>query len=183
MRTHLKASSRGLPKLQDLIALPRQRFDAVDRRLNRALLANTRAHGTRLARIGGRLSSAPILQKHSRCRERLGVLERRAGQALLNRVAVRRRDLDGKSALFKSLGYQSVLSRGFAIVRDETGAMVRQAASISTGAALSIEFSDGRIGARADGGSDPVKAGAGQPDGGKMTRQKTRGRGGQGSLF
>ena len=50
MRTHLRAAARGLPRRSDLLALPRQRFDAVDRRLGRALLANTRAHGTRLAR-------------------------------------------------------------------------------------------------------------------------------------
>lgn len=182
IRTHLKASSRGLPKLQDLIALPRQRFDAVDRRLSRALLANTRAHGTRLARISGRLNLAPIVQKHSRCHERLEALERRAGQALLNRVAVRRRDLDGKSALLKSLGYQSVLSRGFALVRDEAGVAVRQAQSVSAGAALTVQFSDGRIGVIADGKPTPDMGGAEQ-SGAKPPRQKNRTRGGQGSLF
>jgi exodeoxyribonuclease VII large subunit len=181
-RTHLKASSRGLPKLQDLIALPRQRFDAVDRRLSRALLANTRAHGTRLARISGRLSLAPIVQKHSRCHERLEVLERRAGQALLNRVAVRRRDLDGKCALLKSLGYQSVLSRGFSLVRDEGGVTVRRAQSVSAGAALTVQFSDGRIGVVADGKPTPDTGGAEQ-SGAKAPRQKNRTRGGQGSLF
>ena len=182
VRTHLKASSRGLPKLQDLIALPRQRFDAVDRRLSRALLANTRAHGTRLARISGRLSLAPIVQKNSRCHERLEALERRAGQALLNRVAVRRRDLDGKSALLKSLGYQSVLSRGFALVRDEAGATVRQAQSVSAGAALTVQFSDGRIGVVADGKPAPGTGGE-ELSGAKAPRQKSRTRGGQGSLF
>jgi exodeoxyribonuclease VII large subunit len=181
-RTHLKASSRGLPKLQDLIALPRQRFDAVDRRLSRALLANTRAHGTRLARISGRLILAPIVQKHSRCHERLEALERRAGQALLNRVAVRRRDLDGKSALLKSLGYQSILSRGFALVRDEAGVTVRQAQSVSAGAALTVQFSDGRIKVVADGKPSPDAGGAEQ-SGVKAPRQKNRTRGGQGSLF
>ena len=46
MRAHLRAAARGLPRRGDLLALPRQRFDAVERRLGRALLANTRAHGT-----------------------------------------------------------------------------------------------------------------------------------------
>ena len=55
MRAHLRAAARGLPRRSDLLALPRQRFDAVDRRLGRALLANTRAHGTRLARCASRL--------------------------------------------------------------------------------------------------------------------------------
>jgi exodeoxyribonuclease VII large subunit len=186
-KTHLKASSRGLPKLQDLVALPRQRFDSIDRRLSRALLANTRAHATRLARVSGRLTPGPILQKHSRCGERLQVLERRAGRALLNRVAVSRRVLDGKAALLKSLGYQSILSRGFALVRNETGQTIRQAASVVAGSVLNVEFSDGRIAAIADGplnsaplNSDDPKPGQGA---GKTPRQKTGGRGGQGSLF
>ena len=181
-KTHLKASSRGLPKLQDLVALPRQRFDSIDRRLSRALLANTRAHATRLARVSGRLTTGPILQKHSRCGERLQVLERRAGRALLNRVAVSRRVLDGKAALLKSLGYQSILSRGFALVRNEAGQTIRLAASVVAGTLLNVEFSDGRIAAIADGPPKPDGPKSEQ-GGGKTPRQKTGGRGGQGSLF
>lgn len=181
-KTHLKASSRGLPKLQDLVALPRQRFDSIDRRLSRALLANTRAHATRFARVSGRLSPAPILQKHARCGERLEALERRAGRALLNRVAVSRRVLDGKAALLKSLGYHSILSRGFALVRDEAGQTIRQAAGVVAGTTLNVEFSDGSIAARAEGPvqSDDPKSAKGPV---KTSRQKPGGRGGQGSLF
>ena len=185
-KTHLKASSRGLPKLQDIVAMPRQRFDAVDRRLSRALLANTRAHATQLARISGRLSPATILQRHSRCAERLEVLERRAGRALINRVAVSRRIFDGRADLLKSLGYQSVLSRGFALVRDDNGQMVRQAASVQAGAVINIEFADGRVGAIAEGGPGPDAQSEGSKTserGSKTPRQKTSGRNKQGSLF
>lgn len=181
-KTHLKASSRGLPKLQDLVALPRQRFDAIDRRLSRGLLANTRAHATRFARVSGRLSPAPILQKHARCGERLEALEKRAGRALLNRVAVSRRVLDGKAELLKSLGYHSILSRGFALVRNEAGQTIRQAAAVTAGTMLNVEFSDGSIAARAEGPvqSEDPKSAKGPV---KTSRQKPGGRGGQGSLF
>lgn len=181
-KTHLKASSRGLPKLQDLVALPRQRFDSIDRRLSRALLANTRAHATRFARVSGRLSPAPILQKHARCGERLEALEKRAGRALLNRVAVSRRVLDGKAELLKSLGYHSILSRGFALVRNEAGQTIRQAAGVVAGTMLNVEFSDGSIAARAEGSvqSEDPKSAKGPV---KTSRQKPGGRGGQGSLF
>lgn len=187
-RTHLKASSRGLPKLQDLAALPRQRFDAVDRCLSRALLANTCAHVTRLARVSGRLTPSPILQKHSRCVERLQVLKCCAGRALLNRMAVSRRVADSNAVLLNSLSYQSVLSRGFALVRDEAGQMIRYATSVGTGAMIKIEFSDSWIAATTN-GSD--KSG-GKPDVQKLEqragktpcqKQKTSGQGGQGSLF
>jgi exodeoxyribonuclease VII large subunit len=71
-RTHLKAAVRGLPRLQDIVALPRQRFDACERRLGRALLANARAHHTRYARISSRLRPATVHQRVALCRERPG---------------------------------------------------------------------------------------------------------------
>ena len=69
LRAHLRAAARGLPRRSDLLALPRQRFDAVERRLGRALLANTRAHGMRLARCASRLQPRLLearLQPHAR---------------------------------------------------------------------------------------------------------------------
>jgi exodeoxyribonuclease VII large subunit len=52
--------------------------------------------------------------------------------------------------LLTALSYKSVLTRGFALVRDERGHAVRAAASIAPGARLDLEFSDGRVGATAD---------------------------------
>ena len=54
-RAHLKSAARGLPRAEDLVRLPRQRFDAVEQRLGRALLANTKAHAMRHARVAARL--------------------------------------------------------------------------------------------------------------------------------
>ncbi len=62
-RTHLKAAARGLPRLQDIVALPRQRFDACEKRLSRALLANTRAHHTRYVRLSARLRPGALSQR------------------------------------------------------------------------------------------------------------------------
>ncbi|MBA2126855.1 exodeoxyribonuclease VII large subunit [Hyphomicrobium methylovorum] len=183
VRSHLKASARGLPRLADLIAMPRQRFDAVDGRLSRALLSNTRAHGTRLARTGGRLNGAPLVQKISRLDERLQTLDRRRHRALAQRLVDSRRTLDGRAALLKSLGYQSVLARGFALVRDDAGLMVRSAGSIAPGAALGIEFADGRIGVVADGTPPLDRSGRDPQIDTKPPRPKKGGRGGQGSLF
>jgi exodeoxyribonuclease VII large subunit len=94
MRTHLRASARGLPRRGDLLALPRQRFDAVDRRLGRALHENTRRHGERLARSSGRLQPRLLETRLSRTRERLEALGRRAETALDRRIAPRRARLE-----------------------------------------------------------------------------------------
>ncbi|PPC80502.1 MAG: exodeoxyribonuclease VII large subunit, partial [Hyphomicrobium sp.] len=195
VRTHLKAAGRGLPKLEDLIALPRQRFDAADRRLGRALLANTRAHGTRLARTGGRLSTAPLVQRLSRSAERLAALYDRSGQALMHRITVRRRVLEGRAAVLGALGYQGVLARGYALVRGDDGRMIRSAGVIAPGNILAIEFVDGQILAEAKSGShpgagatgtsqgSPKSGGKAEPQIGKASRSPSGSRGGQGSLF
>jgi exodeoxyribonuclease VII large subunit len=227
-RTELKAAARGLPRATDILALPRQRFDAVEKRLSRGLVANTRAHALRLARVAGRLRVGTIQERLVRQRQRLGEasarvgqallantrshalllarvatrlrpaalvdriaraaeradgLEARAGQALANRMLHNRRRLDGTAKLLASLSYQSVLARGFAVVRDAEGAMIRSARAIAAGDPLEIELHDGRVAAEARGGSDP---GARGPGGGtaRPTRPSGKSRGsGQGTLF
>ncbi|MBK9079152.1 MAG: exodeoxyribonuclease VII large subunit [Hyphomicrobium sp.] len=183
-RTHLKAATRGLPKLENLIAFPRQRFDEADKRLGRALLANTRAHAMRLARTGSRLTPGSLMQRLGRSGERLASVHARAGQALANRLAVRRRGLEGTGHLLHSLSYQSALARGYALVRDADGRMVRRAAGLLTGASISIEFADGQISAEVNGGTSGTSGPAPDP-GVKRARPKSPpgSRGGQGSLF
>ena len=181
-RTHLKAASRGLPKLEELIALPRQKFDSVEKRLGRGLLANTRAHGLRLARTGGRLTPGALSQRIGRAGERLASVHARAGQAIMNRLAARRRVLNGHGQLLAALGYQNVLARGYALVRDADGRMVRQARTLAEGQNLSIEFADGRVGAEVKSAVPlAVEPGVKPP---RPPAPKSRGgSGGQGSLF
>ena len=62
----------------------------------------------------------------------------------------RARRIDGQAKLLQSLGYHNVLARGFSLVRDVDGAMVRRASEVTGGAALDIEFADGHVGAHAD---------------------------------
>jgi len=186
--THLKAAARGLPRLEDIVALPRQRFDACEKRLARALLANTRAHHTRYVRTAARLRPGPIRQRVAVCGERVGTLQARLGQALVNRLAARRRQLEGSAKLLSSLSYQGVLQRGFALVRDSDGHMVREASALHAGDALELEFRDGRVEAEArsvhtagdkKGGQT---APAAEPN--PQLRRTRRQRGsGQGSLF
>ena len=169
-RTHLKAAIRGLPRLEDLLALPRQRFDAVERRLARALSANTQAHGKRLATIEGRLQPRLVAQLVDRDSQRLDRAHRRGATALARSTAARRtrferlaarhtprtlqqrlvlerRALDAQSQMLASLSYQSVLKRGFALVRDADGRAVRSIGALAIDARVGIELADGRANA------------------------------------
>ena len=191
-RAHLKAAARGLPRLEDVLAMPRQRFDACEKRLGRALLANTRAHHTRYARVSGRLRPAPIRQRIAMCGERAGALQSRATQALRNALVARRRQLDGCGKLIASLSYQSVLQRGFVIVRGADGRALREAASVQAGDRMELEFRDGRVDAEANsvrldgvGGEaaprPPPQPASAPPAG--LRRVRGRSGGSQGSLF
>lgn len=189
-RAHLRAAVRGLPRREDLLALPRQRFDAVEKRLARALLANTQAHSKRLDRIAprlqirllalrlerdqerldwtggramealrrgassrrarlerlsGRLTPVPVMTRLGRAGERLHSMARRAHQAFVGGIETRRRHIQAQQQMLTSLSYQSVLRRGYALVRDEAGRAVRSVRSAPTGARLAIEIADGRI--------------------------------------
>ncbi len=100
-------------------------------------------------------------------------------RALRLMVETRRRVLDGRAQLLSSLGHHSVLARGFVLVRDGAGHMVRTAMSISEGDALEMEFADGRVAATAGNGApSQAKKGTGKP-------RSSGGSGGgpQGSLF
>lgn len=169
-RSNYSAAARGLPRLQDLVALPRQRFDTAAMRLGRGLIANTNAHHTRFVRLSGklepalrqsshafrlafnragaRLSLSTIRHRQAQGRQRLDNLSHNMARAFSNAVLSRRRALTSHEKLLASLSYHNVLARGFALVRDEAGQMVRGAQLLQGGQAVEIEFADGSVGAQ-----------------------------------
>jgi len=215
-RTELRAAMRALPTAEELLAGPRQRLDACAERLPRALLANAQIHHTQYSRVAGRLSPRVLrtlverrrerldactlrlgtalrtyrdthLNRISRARDRVTALGDRSKRAALAIVTAREARLDRAYHLLRAFSYQSVLERGFALVRDGAGHPLRSAASVSAGMSLDIEFADGRVGATADGAgkateraqpASPVKPAA-KP---RKTGSGSSG-GSQGSLF
>jgi exodeoxyribonuclease VII large subunit len=104
--------------------------------------------------------------------ETVTALGRRADQAMNLARERRRSRLAQAWRLADTLSYQSVLKRGFAVVKDAEGRIVRQAAFVSAGDALDIEFADGKVVAVAGGGASRARP---------APRQKPGS--GQGSLF
>jgi exodeoxyribonuclease VII large subunit len=90
-----------------------------------------------------------------------------------------RRDarLERAGQLLAAFSYRGVLARGFALVRGSEGQPLRNAAAITPGQRLDIEFTDGRVGALAE-GSRPIE----QPAPIRR-RRRTAVDPGQGSLF
>ena len=150
----LAAIARGLPRKSDILALPRQRFDAAASRLGRALRANAHAHRVALTTSAERLRPHLVRGLARNAREQLSLLARGNARGFAGLVARKRERLDARAALLASLGHHNVLARGFALVRDSQGGMIRRADEVSAGMRLDIEFADGHVGARAAGGEE-----------------------------
>jgi exodeoxyribonuclease VII large subunit len=87
--------------------------------------------------------------------------------------------LERGGQLLAAFSYRGVLARGFTLVRDAAGQPLRSAAAVSTGMPLEIEFSDGRVGAHAEGVTPAAKPGV-EPAKPRLHRS---GGSGQGDLF
>jgi len=81
-RRELRAAIRALPRLDDLLAIPRRSFDELAARIGRALGANTLAHRGRLERTAGRLSPSSLDRLTLRAHDRVKALGERQGRAL-----------------------------------------------------------------------------------------------------
>ena len=142
--------------LRGQIAQAKQRLAGSGERLvnsARSLLRHRRDRylGLEIRLKASKLSNAQA-QRHiiARERERAQRLAERARRALLTTLQRHEARVAHSGQLLAALSYRSVLTRGFALVRDEQGHPLHAAAAIGPGAHLSIEFADGRIGAIAD---------------------------------
>jgi exodeoxyribonuclease VII large subunit len=204
-RKELSLLARALPK--DILAQPRQCLDSLSERLPRALRANAQLHHTQFSRIAGRLAPQLLRNQVERRRERYDNLNRRLSASVLANAQAHRariarnRDrltacgnssrramltlldrhnarLERADRLLLAFSYREVLKRGFALVRDGEDRPLRAAASVARGMHLSIEFSDGRVGAVAEG--EPVPRPVPVP---RRRRRILGSDEGQGSLF
>ncbi|MCH8950777.1 MAG: exodeoxyribonuclease VII large subunit [Proteobacteria bacterium] len=151
-RQRLGDVSRALPRPEQILAERRQRLDVAVARLPRpaemlkawrdrlelhvlklkqGLSRRTQSSRVDLARQAGRFSPRLLSSRTGRLRDRFDALARLHG----------------------SLHYREALKRGYAMVRagvgGGAGALLTRAAEVAPGAALEIQFADGRVGATA----------------------------------
>jgi exodeoxyribonuclease VII large subunit len=207
-RKELGLLGRALPAAEAVLAGPRQRLDGCAEPLPRALLASAPIHHTQYSRCASRLTSQLIGGLVARRRDRFDALAHRlrAGvaanaqshharllrdqdrvTALIDRA---RRCIDAQldqrfarleraDKLLTAFSYREVLKRGYALVRDEHGKPLRDAASIKPPMRLDIEMWDGSVKATAgEMTSAPVRAPFT-----RRRRSKSSGGEGQGNLF
>jgi len=122
-----------------------QRLDELDERLRHALSARLAAQRERLQNQGARLlraDPAQRLQGERRHIDSLATLLRGRMQTLL---ADRGARLMRAQALLDSLNPDAVLARGYAIVRDQQGAVLHNAAQVPPGSAIEAKLARGSL--------------------------------------
>ncbi len=165
-RTALKSAVRALPAAADLLMMPRQRLDNAALGILHALRANLASHRSRFDRLSGKVSLSPIAQRLKERGARINELGERMRLGTRRVLSGHGQLLETQTKLLASLGYKNVLARGFALVRDEKGTMLRSAKAVADGAVLEIEFCDGRKKVSAGTGTRPrrKKNKSGPPD-------------------
>lgn len=153
-------------KIARMDRLQERRIDALRSRLER--------HAQVLASVPRRLVDA-----QGRSRERLTDLARRSDSALTLMLDQRKRGLGAQARMLQSLSYQSVLGRGFAVIRDSDRKVLARAAEVDAGSMIAIEFADGEVSALASSADQPMSRPK-KPARGKADKAREPG---QGSLF
>ena len=86
-------------------------------------------------------------------RARAGLIDiaRRARPGLSRILDAKRTELSSQAKLLETLSYQATLSRGYAIVRDKDGKVLRTANSVAAAPSVDLTLSDGSVELRPSG--------------------------------
>jgi len=169
-RRRLMLAERKLPDLPGILGSIRQRLEDRGERLMVALPALLARKRETLARIAPRLphpregiaarrARLDALATAARTLTERRIARGRAAPALARlspapvqaRAREQRLRLEGLASRLESVSYQAVLARGFALVQDADGTPLPKAAAVAPGAKLTLVFTDGQVGATADG--------------------------------
>ena len=150
-RSALLSASRGLGRPEDVIGAAAQRLDRGSDRLRAFLRARLDTALTSLARTSGRLTpgllAAGFANRQNTVAASWSRIAGRTGLILDDRRA----RLAASARVLAAVSYQNVLERGFTLVRDADGALIRRASETAGVPSGEIQFADGVRGFRFDG--------------------------------
>jgi exodeoxyribonuclease VII large subunit len=148
-RLHLAGLARGLPLPQDLIGNRAQRLDDRSERLRLSAERHLRAARHNLALAGVRLRPEVLMTDLDRAGALLCETDARLHAVMMRLIEAKRDGADnfaGRLATH-SERHESLLARGYVVVRDGEARVVTEAAKVKLGEALDLEFYDGKVGA------------------------------------
>lgn len=158
-RIYLEGLGRGLVDPARVLENAMQTLDDMGHRLDLAIEAVQDRCRNHVQTLAGKMRSPREILTEAKAvlKGETRALDR-AGQILL-RAPTEALEMTGR--LLESLSYRRTLERGFVLVRDETGKARTRKAGLNAGAAVSLSFADGEIGAVIDGAEADSGSGSG----------------------
>ncbi len=135
-------SERFIARRQDLRSLAQ--------RASQGLYRLTSTRRTKFERLAGAVQSGQLTVRIQHGNDQLTLLSQRSSRALRIQFDRKQNQFTSASKLLSTLSYRNVLSRGYAVVRQQSGDMVRRIGDVAPGSTLAIEFADGFVTARAE---------------------------------
>ncbi len=144
-RTRVEGLAARLRSPLQILGDSQERLDREGQALAVAWSQCHRRAAERAGQIADRLSSRPLRRRLDEATARLDELGRRGHGEAGRRVEDARQRWTRLADLLESVSFRRVLERGYAVVRDGKAAAITAAASAEPGAAVSIEFADGKV--------------------------------------
>lgn len=144
-------SLRAEAGLRKTVDRARLTFDPTANRLTGATQRMVERKRAGFEAIGPKLSPNALRAELRHAQTQLSPLGGRLGTAIAQWMAQRSAALQQAGKLLDTLSYKSVLARGYAVIKDADGNLVREKAALTPGDMVSIELADGAIGASISG--------------------------------
>jgi exodeoxyribonuclease VII large subunit len=150
-RDRLRAAAGELPRPLDLLNIARQRLDLASQHLGSSLRDLGQQKRLRFERVAAKLSPNALRADLRHARAQLTPQAERLEPAF-RRILSRANDRLGTVwKLVDSLSYKRIIDRGFALVTDEAGHIVRSKDAVRPGQLLVVDVSDGSFGVNVSG--------------------------------
>jgi len=147
-RLHQRGIERATSLLSRRIGRSLQRVDELDYELRqrmRSLLVLARGHW---GELDSRLKALDLRLRFAQTRQRLEAADRTAVETMRATLARARRRYEPLAAELNQLSPLRVLDRGYAIVQDDQGRILKDAADAPPPSAIAVRLSRGRLKAR-----------------------------------
>lgn len=144
-RARLDTISAGLISPKQVVREKRSGLENLSARLGAGLSQAAAKKRIAFARTASRLRPEPLITDVRRARKTLGDTSRRARPALNRILTSKRQAFASEEKLLETLSYQATLRRGYAIVRDPTGKVLRTVKQVSGESSVDLTLADGDV--------------------------------------
>ncbi|QOR37617.1 exodeoxyribonuclease VII large subunit [Billgrantia diversa] len=129
----------------EVLAQERRIFGELEARLQRAVHARLATERQQLGYLQRRMSACHPRRGVGQAGERLALARARLEQTMQRDMSRRREGLAGLARQLQAVSPLAVLGRGYAILQDDEGKVIRRAADTQPGQALTARLGEGRL--------------------------------------